>query len=56
MDLELTAAETVGWAVGERPAIRIITASAAELAAHERVLSEIDKESKGKTLWRSLAA
>lgn len=37
---------------GEHPPIRIVTASAKELAEHERVLAEIDKESKGKTLWR----
>jgi len=35
-------------------AIRVIPASPAELAEHERVLAEIDKESKGKTLWRHL--
>jgi DNA polymerase-3 subunit epsilon len=55
MDLEVGAAEVAALAIGERPPIRVLTASADELAAHERVLGEIDKESKGKTLWRTLA-
>lgn len=41
---------------GERPPIRVLAPSAEELAEHERVLAEIDKESGGKTLWRTLAA
>jgi DNA polymerase-3 subunit epsilon len=56
MDLEVGAAEVAALAIGERPPIRVLTASADELAAHERVLGEIDKESKGKTLWRTLLA
>jgi DNA polymerase-3 subunit epsilon len=56
MDLEVGAAEVAALAIGERPPIRVLTASADELAAHERVLGEIDKDSKGKTLWRTLLA
>ena len=56
MDLEAGAAEMAIFARGERPAIRVLAASAEELGEHERVLGEIDKESKGKTLWRALAA
>jgi DNA polymerase-3 subunit epsilon len=56
MDLEAGDSEAAAFAHGERPAIRVLTASAEELAEHERVLAEIDKESKGKTLWRTLAA
>jgi DNA polymerase-3 subunit epsilon len=56
MDLEMSAGEIAAFAPGERPAIRVQAAAAAELAEHERVLAEIDKESKGKTLWRTLAA
>lgn len=56
MDLEMGGAEIVSFAPGERPPIRVLAATADELAGHERVLAEIDKESKGKTLWRSLAA
>lgn len=32
----------------------VLTANAQELAAHEDVLSQIDKDSKGKTVWRAL--
>ncbi|GAB1395170.1 DNA polymerase III subunit epsilon [Rhodocyclaceae bacterium] len=53
MDLDMASFDP-GWAKGERPSIRVLTATAEELADHERVLGEIDKESKGKTLWRQL--
>lgn len=33
----------------------VIAADAAELAAHEALLAELDKASGGKTLWRSMA-
>ena len=33
----------------------VLQASAAELAAHESVLGDLDKASKGKTVWRSWA-
>jgi DNA polymerase-3 subunit epsilon len=55
MDLESGPAEVAALVVGDRPPIRVIAASAEELAEHERVLGEIDKDSKGKTLWRTLA-
>jgi len=32
----------------------VIAADAQELAAHEEVLAQIDKDSKGKTVWRAL--
>lgn len=32
----------------------VIAADAQELAAHEDVLAQIDKDSKGKTVWRAL--
>ena len=35
----------------ERPSLRVLRASADELAEHERVLAEIGKESKGHCLW-----
>ena len=38
----------------QRPPLVVLAASAAELAEHARVLGEIDKESKGKCLWREL--
>lgn len=40
---------------GERLPLRILPPSADEMAGHERVLAEIDKESKGKCLWQTLA-
>ena len=40
----------------ERPALLVLAASAAELAAHEQTLDHIDKESKGRSLWRRLEA
>ncbi len=56
MDLDSgTTAAAIAFIKGEHPPIRIVTASAEELAEHERVLAEIDKESKGKTLWRLVA-
>ncbi len=39
-----------------RPVLRVVAASAEELAAHEKLLDGIDKESKGKTLWRKAVA
>jgi DNA polymerase III subunit epsilon len=56
MDLEMGPAEMAALITGERPPIRVLTATAEELAGHESVLAEIDKESKGKCLWRTLTA
>ena len=54
MDLDSSAA-AIAFIKGEHPPIRVLAAAAEELAEHERVLAEIDNESKGKTLWRQLA-
>lgn len=40
------------FVAGTRPSLRVIRADDEEVAGHERVLEEIDKESKGKCLWR----
>jgi hypothetical protein len=40
-------------AAASHPPLQVLMASAAELAAHERVLEEIDRESKGQCVWRS---
>jgi len=56
MDLDSSGPAIASFALGERPAIRVVMASEDELHEHERVLGEIDKESKGKTLWRTLTA
>ena len=52
MEIEAVAApaQQMGTAV-ERPILRILHASAAELAEHERILAEIGKESRGNCLW-----
>ena len=34
----------------------VVTASEEEIEAHEAVLADLDKSSKGKTIWRSLVA
>ncbi len=39
-----------------RPPLRVQRASADELVDHQRVLTEIAKESKGKCLWQALEA
>ncbi len=38
----------------ERAALLVIQASEAELAAHQQSLEQIQKESKGRCLWRAL--
>jgi len=40
----------------ERPPLRVLRASAAELAEHERVLAEIGKESRDNCIWWGLKA
>jgi DNA polymerase-3 subunit epsilon len=54
---ETRANVTIELGVIERPRgeLKIINATAEELAAHERSLAAIDKASGGKTLWRKIA-
>jgi DNA polymerase-3 subunit epsilon len=56
MDLDHGASGVMAFERSEHPPLRVIAATAEELAEHELVLAEIDKESKGKTLWRQWAA
>lgn len=49
-----TANATYVSTTGERPPIIVIRPSEEEWQEHERVLADIDKESGGKTVWRSL--
>ena len=57
MDLDVAPARPgAADAGGLRPPLKVQRASAEELQAHERVLAEIAKESKGKCLWLSPAA
>ena len=52
MDLAPAAGGEVELAMAaSRKPLRVLTASEAELAAHEQVLAAIQKESKGKCLW-----
>jgi DNA polymerase III subunit epsilon len=51
MDLDEQVAEIATFAVGSRPKLRVIRAAAPELSEHDRVVAEIDRESKGKCLW-----
>ncbi len=52
MELETApAADPQEMPAAERPLLRVLRASAEELAEHERVLAEIDGESKGGRIW-----
>lgn len=57
--MELDAAPVSGLQAeltAERPPLRVLRASAAELAEHERVLAEIGKECRGNSLWQASEA
>ena len=57
MDLEAPVVATAGGATDiarVKVALVIVSASEEELAAHEKTLAAIDKESKGKCLWLKL--
>ena len=45
-----------GTATFDASDLVVLMATVDELAEHEKILAAIDKESKGKTLWRSLEA
>lgn len=52
MDLDApTTNAALAFEEGTRPVLRVLRATEDELAEHERVLQEIQKESKGKCLW-----
>ena len=54
--IELEPAVSAGPATGlARTPPRVLRARPDELAAHERILDEIDKESRGKCQWRQAA-
>lgn len=55
MELDEPVAEVASFTLGSRPVLRVVRALGDELAEHERVLKEIDKESKGKCLWSATA-
>lgn len=55
MELDIALPGTGQTVRGERPPLRVLLPSADEIAGHERVLAEIDKESKGGCLWQTLA-
>ena len=52
MDLDAAPSEAcAGAPLGQRTQLSVLRASAAELVEHERVLAEINKESRGNCLW-----
>jgi DNA polymerase III subunit epsilon len=51
MELDTPPTEVAAFVAGDRPALRVLRAAGDELADHQRVLKEIDKESRGKCLW-----
>ncbi|RTL51485.1 MAG: DNA polymerase III subunit epsilon [Rhodocyclaceae bacterium] len=51
MELESPQPEINASLSGERPPLRVLRATEAELADHERVLQEVNKDAKGKCLW-----
>jgi len=53
MDFAAPAASIAATEISERAPLRVLRASETELADHARVLAEIDKESKGKCLWKA---
>jgi DNA polymerase-3 subunit epsilon len=54
MDLDPSGNEEAVIAeAGQRPALRVLAASAEELAAHEQVLDDIARDSKGACVWRA---
>jgi DNA polymerase III subunit epsilon len=53
IDLERPAGDAgIRVSLGDRPPLLVLGASADELAAHERVLDEIARESRGRCVWR----
>lgn len=54
MDFDSPAVDYTAGRTCRRAPLVVLSASEDELADHVRVLAEIDKESKGKCLWRDL--
>lgn len=54
IDLEMPSSNALAAMAKNRPPVKVLRASAEELADHERVLKEIAKESKGNCLWTAL--
>jgi DNA polymerase-3 subunit epsilon len=44
--------DRISGEAAERPPLLVLAASAAELAEHERVLAGIERDSKGRCVWR----
>lgn len=56
VETDLAQAPVGGPATFDASQLVVVDASADELAEHEKILAAIDKESKGRTLWRALEA
>lgn len=52
LDTPRDAGEAAADLARERPLLRVLRASDEELAAHEKLLDDIAKESKGRCIWR----
>lgn len=55
IDLDGVSASSLVYERIDYPPLPLIAPAMDELSEHERVLAEIDKESKGKTVWRQWA-
>ncbi|MBU1235285.1 MAG: DNA polymerase III subunit epsilon [Gammaproteobacteria bacterium] len=55
MELDEPPAVATSFVAGSRPVLRVVRAGADELMEHERVLQEVDAESKGRCFWRAAA-
>jgi DNA polymerase-3 subunit epsilon len=56
VEVDLPQAGAGGAATFDASQLIVVLATAEELAEHENILAAIDKESKGRTLWRALEA
>jgi len=56
VEVDLPQAVAGGPATFDASQLVVVLVTADELAEHEKILDAIDKESKGRTVWRALAA
>ena len=55
VEIDLPPTAGGGTATFDASVLVVVRASRDELAEHEKILASIDKESKGRTLWRTLS-
>ena len=56
LDTPVSAVTETGAGTGKRASLKVVAASAEEMAEHDRVLAGIDKASKGQCLWLKLTS